>query len=673
MTFPNRPRRLVRLLLFLSVAFVVITWLAGCADRLRPSESGQVPTTPAIQITPVRRSTPIPSPTPRTFTEAQLALAAIPTRDLRDLALRLRPDIEEIPLMVNATTPTYAVGDEIEFWASNVETNERFRFTARLIHKTAVAYAWVQVDQPYESERIMQAVDQFSEVIYPTVRQFFGSEWLPGVDNDPRLHILHVTNLGGPIAGYYSSADQFSRLANPYSNEKEMFYISLDWLNRTNDYVEYETVLAHEFQHMIHWHIDRDETAWVNEGLSELAQDIVGYEAANYFPSLYASQPDTQLTTWGDVVGSNGPHYGGAYLFMAYLYQRFGEAVTKAVVASPANSVRGIELALQQTGNAQSFVDLFADRTVANFVDDPDALGLPGIYGYAQMNVPQPIAVHQYGSYPVGPLQSDVRNFGVDYVQLTGGRDLVITFAGEVQTRLAPTSPHSGDRMWWSNRADHADTRLTRRFDLSALAPGTAVEMEVALWYVIEADYDYGYVLASRDGIKWQVLQGQFTTDTNPNGNSFGSAYTGDSGSDLATEAQWINDRFDLSDYAGETIWVRFEYVTDDVTNTPGWFIDDVRIAALGYAADFEAESEGWLSEGWVLTDNRLTQDWLLQLLILQNDDLLSVQTIPVDGAGQATIPVAIADRNRSAVLTISGTTPVTTEVAQYEFSIEAR
>ena len=116
-------------------------------------------------------------------------------------------------------------------------------------------------------ESIADSIDHFAEVSYPAEVALFGSEWKPGVDNDPRLHVLHATGIGAGVAGYYSSADQYSRLANDFSNEKEMFYINLDWLNRTRDYDYYETVLAHEFQHMIHWYNDRNEETWLNEGL----------------------------------------------------------------------------------------------------------------------------------------------------------------------------------------------------------------------------------------------------------------------------------------------------------------------------------------------------------------------------------------------------------------------
>src|SRR5690606_17623648 len=157
-------------------------------------------------------------------------------------------------------------------------------------------------------------------------------------------------------------------------------------------------------------------------------------------------------------------------------------------------------------------------------------------------------------------------------------------------------------------------SRLTRAFDLTTVAADTPVEMQVSMWYDIETDYDYGYVLASRDGQKWDILPGQSTTTENPSGNSFGHGYTGVSSPQDAAAA-WVTEVFDLSAYTGEEILIRFEYVTDDAVNDPGWFIDEISIPAIDYSTSFEEGSEAWESEGWILTDNRLPQHWLLQIL----------------------------------------------------------
>ena len=187
------------------------------------------------------------------------------------------------------------------------------------------------------------------------------------------------------------------------------------------------------------------------------------------------------------------------------------------------------------------------------------------------------------------------------------------------------------------------------------------------MWWEIETDYDYGYVMASRDGRKWQLLTGQQTTTTNPSGNSFGAGYTGQS------PAGWVTESFDLTPYAGEMVQMRFEYVTDDATNRSGWLIDDVSIPILGYATNFEDDVAGWESNGWLLTDNLLTQKWLLQVMEFDGNQLTNLQRIPVDAEGNAQFDVNDLGDGRRAVLAISALAPVTTEPATYEFEVQAR
>ena len=275
--------------------------------------------------------------------------------------------------------------------------------------------------------------------------------------------------------------------------------------------------------------------------------------------------------------------------------------------------------------------------------------------------------------YPVLPYTSTVSNLATDYILLKGDDTVTVNFDGQAHTRLAATQPFSGDFAWWSNRGDDLDTRLTRKFDLRTLSPATPVQMDVAMWWDIEDDYDYAYVLASRDGAKWDVLSGQSTTADDPTGNSFGPAYTDSSAEVDGDEPVWRTESFDLSEYAGEAIWVRFEYVTDDAVNRSGWFIDDIAIPAIDYHANFETGNDGWISEGWLLTDNHLTQRWLLQVMDLKENVLQAVARVPADAAGRAVFDVDGLGDGGTAVLAISGLTPATTEPAEYELSVALR
>ena len=157
-------------------------------------------------------------------------------------------------------------------------------------------------------------------------------------------------------------------------------------------------------------------------------------------------------------------------------------------------------------------------------------------------------------------------------------------------------------------------------------------------------------------------------------GNAFGPGWTGLSGypSGEKTEGKtpkWIEEQVDLTPFAGKEILVRFEMVTDDAVNQPGLLIDNITIPEIGYADDGEAGAGGWEAVGWSLTDNSLAQRWLVQLLEV-GDGQVTVQRMVVgpDGRGQLTVP-NLGDLDE-AMLIISGLTPVTTEPANYSYSI---
>lgn len=602
-----------------------------------------------------------------TDTESQLAAVAVPTRDLRDLAMRLNPTGEEIPLVVAEAAPVHTVGDVASFWIHDVDSGRNTQIQAKLVYQNEVVNAWMEAGQPFEEEAVFQSIERFADNTYPALTAFFGSEWKPGVDGDTRLHVLHATGLGGSVIGYYSSADEYSRLANEFSNEKEMFYINLAWLNGTDNFAFYETVLAHELQHMIHWRQDRSEETWLNEGLSTYAQEVAGYPADMLYANRFVLQPDTQLNGWNEVSVGNTEHYGAAYLFIAYFAQRFGPELTRAVVAEPANGIAGIDAALAAAGRPERFADVFADWVVANYVADANALGQDGLYGYRTLSPDAPALEAQLGGAAVEAAQYDVRNFATDYFVLEGDRPVRVDFAGQVETRLAAAQPHSGRQVWWSNRGDDMNTRLTRQFDLSAAPPSAPVEMQAALWWSIETGYDYGYLAVSRDGRTWEVLPGTYTRADDPAGNSFGPGYSGASGGEGSV---WVQESWDLSAYAGEEVWVRFEYVTDDAVNRSGWLVDDVAIPAIGYFSDFEEGADGWQAEGWLLTDNVLPQRWAVQVMEFQDGVLQDVRRADVVD-GEASMVVALGE-GRTAGLAISGLTAGSSEPAQYELSVRA-
>jgi len=229
-------------------------------------------------------------------TEELLEMAEVPVRDLHELAIRLQGVPADTPRTVNPEgSPDYELGARRLFNVSNVDTDEQFDIYATLLYKTEHVYMWVEEGVQVNQSQLEAAADLFEEETYATNRAFFGSEWSPGVDNDPHVSILHARGLGSSIAGYYYSADEFVKAVRPDSNEVEMFYINIENV-RINDSF-YNGVLAHEFQHMIHWYNDRNEETWLNEGFSELAMFLNGYDTGGS-DWAFAMAPDTQLNTW---------------------------------------------------------------------------------------------------------------------------------------------------------------------------------------------------------------------------------------------------------------------------------------------------------------------------------------------------------------------------------------
>ena len=588
----------------------------------------------------------------------------VPINDPIDLAERLggKTDIPEVLLDLNAP---YNNGDSKDFWVTNVDTNENFLISTTLRYLGDNVYIWIENGVEYEPKDLQMLGDTFDNEIYGINRDFFGSEWSPGVDGDPRIYIVYAGGLGQSLAGYYSSADQLHPDAHEYSNAHEMFLINSDNVYLWEEYI-YGT-LAHEFQHMIHWYTDKNEETWLNEGFSMLAELINNFDPGG-FDYAYIANPDLQLTDWGTDIGRNGPHYGASFLFTTYLLDKFGDEATKAIVENDKNGMESIDHVLTEldirdsvTGKPISAEDIFADWAVTNYLGDPDVADgryFYAIYPYAPLADPTV-------SFPICPVESstyDVAQFGVDYLDIFCRGEYQMIFEGNTISSILPTDPYSGEYFFWSNMGDHSNMSLQRAFDLSGLAG--PVEMTYQTWYDLENDYDYVFVSASTDGMDWQLLNSTTCTFDNPSGNSYGCGLNGQSNS-------WQEEQVDLSKFAGQEVTVRFDYVTDAAVNGLGMVIDDVRIDALDYFTDFESDDGGWEGEGFVRIQNVLPQTFQLSLITYGAEIL--VDRIELDPDNRASIDLDIGRDVDSVVLVVSGTTPFTRQRADYQITIESK
>jgi hypothetical protein len=593
-------------------------------------------------------------------TADEIARGDLPERDLFDLAARLQGISLDPELSAYSDTYTpYQVGDQATFWLHSLGANEFFTATATLQYETPHAYWWIEEGYRISQADLQRSASNFETKTYSTNRALFGSEWRPGIDGDPHVYIF-LGDVPG-VGGYFSGPDEYSTELRPFSNEHEMFYINLENALPGSSY--FDGILAHEFQHMIQWAQDRNEDTWVSEGLSELAGLVNGYDVGGS-DRLFLAKPDTQLTTWPELDDS-GPHYGASYLFLTYFHDQYGNDAVRQLVAEPANSMAGFDAILAEHDPGLQFDGLFADWLVANYLDDPSLAG--GRYAYASLQPDRPAEAARHTSYPVDEL-STVSQYGADYIVLEYHSPLRIEFAGSQAVSLVGNDAHSGDHQWWSIRGDEGDATLTRQFDLSDLQAAT---LEAWMWYDLEVDYDYAYVEVSNDGGEtWELLDNDDTTNSNPSGNSYGPAFTGKSGG--GDQAVWTLQTFDLTPYAGQSVLVRFEVVTDEAVNRPGVCLDDISIPELGYHTDVETGTGGWQAAGWARVTANIPQQYLVQLITF--GDETRVERLQLDEELRGTL--VLPDPGRSdgrAVLIVSALAPATTEPAAYSYHITSQ
>jgi hypothetical protein len=583
-----------------------------------------------------------------------------PENDLYDLAKRLEGKLN-IPEVIESQAAIYDLGSEQEFWVSNIVTNENYRITAKLQYITDHAYFWVQDGISFEYDDIQQLTETFENEIYDTTREFFGSEWTPGIDNDPHIFILYVSGLGGNLAGYFSSADELHPLAHQFSNAHELFVVNADNVDLSDEFTY--AILAHEFQHMIHWNQDRNEASWMNEGFAELAVFINGYEVGSEYS--YILDPDIQLNDWPNDRTGISAHYGASFLFLTYFLDRFGEEATKILVRNQANGLEGIDRILEQIGAIDPITgieitadNVFLDWVLASYLMNENVSD--GRYIYKNFpDAPQAEETESIVRCPQEPMTRDVHQYGVDYLRINCQGDFTLLFEGSTETKVVPVDPISGEYYFWSNKADEADMILTRTFDFRE--HDGPLTLNFWTWFDLEEDYDYAYVEVSEDGEIWEILVTPSGTIEDPSGNSYGWGYNGVSG-------RWIEESVDLTEYAGKEVQIRFEYVTDAAVNGEGMLIDDISIPEIDYFTDFEEGSDGWESAGWVRIKNELPQNYGLALITFGDETI--VTNIPLQPDTTAEIPISLNQDTDEAVLVVTGLTRYTRQKVAYRIEI---
>ena len=212
------------------------------------------------------------------------------------------------------------------------------------------------------------------------------------------------------------------------------------------------------------------------------------------------------------------------------------------------------------------------------------------------------------------------------------------------ELRMGPLEPMNGAQVAYTGQGNDLNHFLSRTIDLRDV-DATDVLLEFDAWFKIEADWDYLYIEASTDGENYQRLlptDKSAPDDTNSimpsqrghDGIGTLPGFTGRSGDldgdgrvesaagcdvtqsrglpedqigetvvDPCENSSWIHAQFNLADYVGQQVELRFHYFADLAAVEDGALIDNIEIKAIGFSDDFESEEfEGWSVEGFTLS-----------------------------------------------------------------------
>lgn len=562
---------------------------------------------------------------------------------IREASYPIGPNVEPEEC-INDPVPYYNVGDIAWWLAADFYSGYYFWSGYQLKAIGTVAEVWVQVNLSWPTgdprayptilpAQISYLLNEFENHMYPILTGYFGQPDLhdgayqhlysasrgvgPGYWYEPTgRNVILVSNIRDEnyydytypyyIAGFYSSSYEYYFDRNVISIdswrwERRLGPAGTEWIPGV--YVDrpflYETVVAHEYQHLIHDDYNPDDPSFMNEGCSMFAE-ILTYQSIPWSDiNSYLYTPDNSLTEWGDQGDINIlADYGAAALWAIYLKDHFGPPFLRDFLRAGIPGIAGLNAALAPFG--QTFESVYHDWRIANLIhtDTPGA----GRYNYVTIDLGSPEAIPARTYELKKPLYSWRKgtafgntitilgydtgvsllgSYGSDYIKFTGLReDLapVLNFDGDDTAGVGWTTVDKdgdGDKEWYSTKAtDLADISIIATVNLAGMTTAT---LTFDTWVNTEPLWDFGFVQVSTDGLVWTSLPATHTTynhdpSAHPDIVANLPGYTGDSGGWL------IGESADLTPYVGGTVMLRFRYMTDWATLYPGWWVDNIAI-----------------------------------------------------------------------------------------------
>jgi immune inhibitor A len=165
--------------------------------------------------------------------------------------------------------------------------------------------------------------------------------------------------------------------------------------------------------------------------------------------------------------------------------------------------------------------------------------------------------------------------------------------------------PPIGAKYWYGGKLDLSNGMMTLK-DPLAIPSGAPASLSFDLVWGIETQWDFLWVQLSTDGTAWTTLtNGDTTCNHDPgwigeiNGFPADLCAAGIGGfTDYNPEfPAYRTETFDLSAWAGQSVYLRFWYMTDWGTTYEGVFLDNVVVSSNGspvFSDDAESGGDNW-------------------------------------------------------------------------------
>jgi immune inhibitor A len=217
--------------------------------------------------------------------------------------------------------------------------------------------------------------------------------------------------------------------------------------------------------------------------------------------------------------------------------------------------------------------------------------------------------------------------------------------------------PVSGQALWWSDNAIGSVTSLTRIIDLREVSHAT---LKYHVWWQTGDFPGFLHVLASVDeGHTWESLEGRRMVRRSPYNEAPGAHYAGNSG------GRWLDDFIDLTGYTGQTVLLRFEYITNNAIAGPGFALDNIRIDEIGWLDDVETQDRDWIVDGFIRTGQMVAQNWIVQ--VVTNDSPPAITRFKLEAESQ-TLEFDLPETGGT--LLIGAFAPISTTAATYTLQL---